>query len=823
MGLLAGGTVFLGSALADIQFQGDGVQDTAALTAILPENRFDKQEVTVEGPPLEQYFFNLQSVAGASAPNVLVPDDSPAAGRWIRHIPSGGLPGAHALGGAEHTADTFANLESKISDASLIKVLDPGTDNITAAITALAAGGGELKLAEGTFTVDGADIVPDKSNVVINGSGPATIIDITGTTATKGFDIGAFDNITIKNLTIRLNDSSGGLRGIVFASGQTGHKVENVIFENLLGANTAFIDVNTSNSDIDHCVGSVTAGTIATAMVSATGPSGLKVSHCRFDGAETGISLFHDEAEISHCHITDFKTGFAIKLAGDRCKINGGNITFTAGAVGNTAIELAATALNTTIDDVTINATGNTSTNSIGINVLAGADKCSISSCRMVTMPGKGIQAAASRCTVDACIVQGSSSGGIAISMNGLGSIVNDCHVDDFDTCLALVTAGGVEVSGCHFVLRNQSGARGIIVSAPDCSITGCHINGNGASAANVVGIEAAIGGDNLSITGGSIRNFAANGIAVEVTGTHTDCSVKSVQIETVRKGVVVATGGTRASILGCKFRTLGSNAIELNSVVDCIVSSGNRFEAITGTEILETGSANNNQIHGNYVNGGTITTVGATTEVSDNFPEVRVVLEGSQDLTAGTPVNLNITGANRIKRIKRARFWISVNGADVGANTTTKIQLKIFTTDGFTHAELDTNGAAELAEDFGEFQFDSQDVKVAADNGDGTIDIDATANFGIDDLVRIHDGTNFEYQRVLVDTDGDTLDLYDTILKSGVGAWSVDDDVTRVFELIDLGYKDADDTDEIHLQMIPRSGDSDCRLHFWIEYEGGI
>ncbi len=206
-----------------------------------------------------------------------------------------------------------------------------------------------------------------------------------------------------------------------------------------------------------------------------------------------------------------------------------------------------------------------------------------------------------------------------------------------------------------------------------------------------------------------------------------------------------------------------------------------------------------------------------------DLTQQVEAAIVGSQDLTAGTPVNLNITGATKVKRITRARFWISVNGADVGANTTTRIQIKFFNTDGFTHAELDTDGAAENVEDFGEFQFDSQDVKVAADNGDGTIDIDdAETNFGIDSLIRIHDGTNFEYQRVTAIPDFDTLDLYDTILKTGVGAWAVDDDVSRVFELRDLGYRDADDTGEIHLQMIPRAGDSDCRLHFWIEYEGG-
>lgn len=210
----------------------------------------------------------------------------------------------------------------------------------------------------------------------------------------------------------------------------------------------------------------------------------------------------------------------------------------------------------------------------------------------------------------------------------------------------------------------------------------------------------------------------------------------------------------------------------------------------------------------------------GSTTNVEAITPLLFSKI-GSQDLTAGTPVNLNITGAKKIRRIRRARFWISANGADVGANVATRIALKFFNTDGFTHAELDSNGLAELIDEPGEFQFVSQDIKVAPNNGAGAIDIDDTAQFGIDDFVRIHDGTNFEYQRVSVVTDADTLALYNAILKSGTPAWALDNDVSRVFEFRDLGYVDQDDTDEIHLRMIPRAGDSNCRLHYWIEYEG--
>lgn len=198
-----------------------------------------------------------------------------------------------------------------------------------------------------------------------------------------------------------------------------------------------------------------------------------------------------------------------------------------------------------------------------------------------------------------------------------------------------------------------------------------------------------------------------------------------------------------------------------------------------------------------------------------------RSTLTGFKDLTAGTPENVDIIGAVKIKGISRARFWISANGADVGANVATLIALKFFSTDQFTHAELDSNGLAEMIDEAGEFQYVSQDIKVAPNNGDGTIDIDDIEHFGIDDFVRIHDGSNFEYQRVVAVIDADTLDLYNAILKAGTPAWALDNDVSRVFEFRDLGYVDQDGTDEIHLRMIPRAGDSNCRLHYWIEYEG--
>jgi hypothetical protein len=200
----------------------------------------------------------------------------------------------------------------------------------------------------------------------------------------------------------------------------------------------------------------------------------------------------------------------------------------------------------------------------------------------------------------------------------------------------------------------------------------------------------------------------------------------------------------------------------------------------------------------------------GATTNV--HYVGGRPTLSGSWDLTAGTPANKNIPDAKKIKRITRARFWISQSGFDVGTNTATRIILQFFNTDAFTHAELDTVGEVALIKHYAEFQFASQDV----------FDIDSTASFVVEDLVRIHDGTNWEFQRIDDVTDADTLSIYNTILRAdGDPVWSADDDVTRVLEIRDLGCNDEDYSDEIHLRLLPRTGDNNCRLHYWIEYEG--
>lgn len=190
----------------------------------------------------------------------------------------------------------------------------------------------------------------------------------------------------------------------------------------------------------------------------------------------------------------------------------------------------------------------------------------------------------------------------------------------------------------------------------------------------------------------------------------------------------------------------------------------------------------------------------------------------GSLDIDSSVgAVMWNIAAIGSILEIKKVRFWISANGVDVGANVKQPIKLEFFSKDTGENCEDGTdfqNGRLAVVP---EFQFASQDVKVAVVATDGAVDIDDTADFNAGDLVRIHDGTEYEYQRVGAITDTDTLDIVDT----AQNAWALDNDVSRVLELADIEYTDEDETDEIHLKVTP--GDAvgdDVRLHYVMQVE---
>lgn len=198
--------------------------------------------------------------------------------------------------------------------------------------------------------------------------------------------------------------------------------------------------------------------------------------------------------------------------------------------------------------------------------------------------------------------------------------------------------------------------------------------------------------------------------------------------------------------------------------------------------------------------------------------PEIKTIT-GSQDVTVlSGDLDINILGVAGIRLIRRAWFWISANGVDLGANTDQPVKLLFFAKDTFKHfvddADPDTDG---LVAEAVEFHFVVQDVLAAISATDADFTIDSNVLYSSGLLVRLFDGTVEEFQRIKTKTGATQLDLEDTMQN----AFIVDDDVALVLETGPFDYEDQDGTGEIHMRISPGdTGGSDIRLHFRIEYE---
>lgn len=108
---------------------GTPVADFPSLRAVPVADRADKQLRYVEdttNPGI--YAFDTAGVGADDGLLIIVPDVG--TGRWFRRSGGGLLPGAHDLGGAEHIADTLANLNTKISDAKLDEFFQFNADQL---------------------------------------------------------------------------------------------------------------------------------------------------------------------------------------------------------------------------------------------------------------------------------------------------------------------------------------------------------------------------------------------------------------------------------------------------------------------------------------------------------------------------------------------------------------------------------------------------------------------------------------------------------------------------------------------------------------------
>lgn len=177
-----------------------------------------------------------------------------------------GLTGATGPAGAGRRMATLviAAVDSKDTDvASSDYQCDGAADEvqINAAIGALPAAGGRVVLMEGTFTLAAA-ITINKSNVVFEGQGGATIITLANNANVAVINVGsgatAYSKIVVRNLYIDGNSvNQAASNGITFGTGVTYSKVENVY---VYDVKTRAISLEGDDNTVEYCTIDTSAG-----------------------------------------------------------------------------------------------------------------------------------------------------------------------------------------------------------------------------------------------------------------------------------------------------------------------------------------------------------------------------------------------------------------------------------------------------------------------------------------------------------------------------------------------------------------------------------
>ncbi len=198
----------------------------------------------------------------------------------------------HDFAGAEHTADAFADLLTKITDRGLIGLIPPGTNNLQAFHDALPAGGGLMYLDKGTFVITSL-LALSKTDVAIIGSGPATILEIDGVALTAITSSG--NNLTLQNMSLHIKSTSNDSTKLLSITGGVGLNLRNLWFDNFATAtsdkNDEFITISGgSHIIIDSCNFRATGGHIEGAIRS-TVATDITISNCHAHDAEMALSI----------------------------------------------------------------------------------------------------------------------------------------------------------------------------------------------------------------------------------------------------------------------------------------------------------------------------------------------------------------------------------------------------------------------------------------------------------------------------------------------------------------------------------------------------
>ena len=417
------------------------------------------------------------------------------------------------------------------------------------------------------FSISG-DVI-NISNCHVNGNGNAT-------TTSTGFDIlSSVDWLIIHGCTVTNFDQTVATSGIDFAGTIT---------------HATISDCRISN--VGRCI------EITGAL------SSCAIQGCDFFDCDYGIRITTNPADLAilNNRFDDFDLiGIEETASGSGNVKISGNTFLTTATNPSTVMDLDNSGFHVTdnIIDMTLSTTGN----AIFVQTSSGDDSV-ISNNTIKACPGTGIRVnggASSHTMINANHIIIDSTTGLAIMatvINGPGLQVTNNNINTANNGITIL--GDVTNPATHQVVANNT------------------IIGN--DQASSIGISSTSSGtQGPRIDGNTIADFI-DGILIDPVSSETVTSF-SVSQNIVRSGTdgITIIDGINGTVNGNNVTDCTGDGITLTDTDECAVV-GNVVDSITGTEILETGSSDNNNVAVNTLLGGTITLVGAASQDNLNL-----------------------------------------------------------------------------------------------------------------------------------------------------------------------------------------------------------
>lgn len=397
----------------------------------------------------------------------------------------------------------------------------PGTDTIQAAHDALPATGGMISLSQGTYDI-ATGLTITKPNVVIIGSGPATVLDITG--ATTGLSVSG-SGFRLEKVKVQLNNVAGSLVGVDLTGGSD-QRVTDVVFENTQAANTAYLQTEGTETRVVSCRSNVLAGSLADGFSVLLAGTQSVINKVIVNGSQ-GFNIKGAAGRIDHCKVLG-NVGKSIQINAPRCSVIDCEIE-----AGTRGIEFESLSDNSSALKCTITYPAD-ATNTRGIEIRPGADILTIS-----------------ECILDGVGNTGSSPHGI--NTLGLATIVRGCQVRNlnFDGILAtgddLIIENNI-VDSCRIAIQATGSLRSLFSNnrCTNNSLDGILVKGS--SSRCVVA-------DNVCVSNGR------DGIEIQVSNENN-----------ITGNLCHLNAGKGIEELGADFNNFGQNHARGNTVAEIVI-----------------------------------------------------------------------------------------------------------------------------------------------------------------------------------------------------------------------------------------------------------